>query len=368
MKIIKKYYRKLKAFKMAFVEFKKLTKKSKVTKDNTAKSLVIELSDPSIYNRYFYNFIKFFDLCGYTIYWPDFTLTNYRKKYFNRNQHHSNYFNLIFQENLISFKKAPDHADEKIVLTDSTLSADYFYLKRNNDVSDSKKLYFVPMSMHPLFYHKGYWNNLEPNVKKRKKTIIFAGNFRKEDYNQFDQKLFQMSNRLETRDFLLKNIYYNEINTKSELDDFIKIKDDDSKVLILDAQKVTIPNHEWRFYLSEFCFFLALPGTKMPLCHNLVEALSCGCIPIIHQEYAKLLAPKLNHSKNALIYSSFESLEVLIAKAMAMSATEINQLSKNSYNYYKDNMTPNAVVKNIQSRNLEKIYLQAEYNSVELIK
>ena len=139
------------------------------------------------------------------------------------------------------------------------------------------------MSMHPLFYHKGYWNNLESTLKTRKKSIFFSGNFKNEDYSQFDQELFKMSNRLETRAFLSEKKYYKKINTKNELDDFIQNKDDDSRVLIIDAHKVKIPNHEWRFYLCEFHFFLALPGTKMPLCHNLVEALSCGCIPIIHQ-------------------------------------------------------------------------------------
>lgn len=86
MKKIKKHYRKLVNFKTAFFEFKKLTKKSRVTEVNSDKLLVIELSDPSFYNRYFYNFIKFFDICGYSIYWPDFTLTDYRKKYFNKSR------------------------------------------------------------------------------------------------------------------------------------------------------------------------------------------------------------------------------------------------------------------------------------------
>tara|TARA_R110002012_G_scaffold280626_1_gene469227 strand:- start:3709 stop:3903 length:195 start_codon:yes stop_codon:yes gene_type:complete len=58
-----------------------------------------------------------------------------------------------------------------------------------------------------------------------------------------------------------------------------------------------------------------------------------------------LLVPELIHFKNALIYSSFESLEVLVTKALTMSPKEVIELSNNSYNYYKVNMSPDAVVK-----------------------
>lgn len=174
-----------------------------------------------------------------------------------------------------------------------------------------------------------------------------------------------MPNRLETIDFIVKTQYYYYLNTKSELNDFINNINLDSKVLIIDAQETKIPIQEWRSYLNENYFFFALPGTKMPLCHNLVEALSCGCIPIIYKEYALLLSPELVHLKNALVYGNLESLETLMDQVFKMSQIQVEELTSNCSDYYKNYLNPYAVVGNIENKTSKQLFLQAEYNSVK---
>lgn len=109
MKKLNKLYRKVKNLKSAYLEFKNITQYDLDENDSSKNSLIIELSDPALFNRYFYNLLKFFKICGYVIYWPGFNFKNYRKNYYQKNT--------IPQITLISFfKKILSPSKENLAL------------------------------------------------------------------------------------------------------------------------------------------------------------------------------------------------------------------------------------------------------------
>ena len=56
--------------------------------------------------------------------------------------------------------------------------------------------------------------------------------------------------------------------------------------------------------LAKFRYYMAYPGVFMPFSHNVFEAMSVGCIPIIEDKYADLFQPKLEHLKNSFKFST----------------------------------------------------------------
>ncbi len=131
-----------------------------------------------------------------------------------------------------------------------------------------------------------------------------------------------------------------------------------------------IPIEEVRDLTSKFKYYLCCPGVVMPLCHNIIEAMSVGTVPIIQKQYAEVMYPNLVHLKNALIFENLEDLDHLIETHL-FEITEENfeEMKKNVLAYYQDFLTPNAVVKSINN-NIGKsvIYLNAEHRSINLIK
>jgi glycosyltransferase involved in cell wall biosynthesis len=71
----------------------------------------------------------------------------------------------------------------------------------------------------------------------------------------------------------------------------------------------------------------------MPMCHNVLEAMSVGVVPIIN--YENWLNPTLIDEKNALLYQSEESILDVIDKALEMNDAAYATLQHNVKEYYR---------------------------------
>jgi hypothetical protein len=89
---------------------------------------------------------------------------------------------------------------------------------------------------------------------------------------------------------------------------------------------------KWLTDLRRTDFFLCLPGSHMPMCHNAVEAISMGCIPILC--YENWFMPNLVHGVNCLSYCDLDGVKRAIDTALAMSQKDISLLRSNVWNYY----------------------------------
>ena len=105
-------------------------------------------------------------------------------------------------------------------------------------------------------------------------------------------------------------------------------------------------------------FFLACPGTRMPLCHNLIEALSCGSIPII--QYHKYLTPELIDGENCLTFHDEDTLRQAIQRAMEMPETEILKMRAAALRYYEDNLTEGQFAKRLLDTPSKQVTLASQ--------
>lgn len=325
------------------------------------KVIVVNISDTRIYKRYYYTFIKFLTLAGYTVYFPNVDFKHYR---FNIYKKKTNLYRFTFDEKFIVYNIPPKKAEVVLTITDNMLSSDYFspmFLKSNKS---SNNIFYVPMAMHPILYKNNIWNKTLDERTPKKKSIFMVGTLEDLAYSRIESTPFQIESRTEIHNYLKQKKLLTKINSLNELEDFISSSQDE-RCIVLDGTKTPISIEKLRITLNSFCFYLALPGVFMPLSHNIIEALSTGAIPILHKNYANIMKPELQHMHNALIYEDLKNLESMIKLAYKMEDQTLKNMKFNVKSYYESHLTPNAITKKIISKNFEIIYLLTGIPSVE---
>lgn len=329
--------------------------KPKLTpKGNSNKCVFVDLKHNQ-YSRYLYILLKFFHMNNYDIYLkPRFMLLYHIKRELHTP--------LILTEGLVHFsRKCPD--ENAFVISDSNFSADYFTQLLTNEYS--KNSFHIPMSQHPLMYHDRLWNSEIENNSKRKKSILAIGNFDPKIYNEINkEKKFAVISRVDIDNFLKEKPFYLAPATIEEF----RNNSIGHQVIIIKTSNFSVPMHILRDTISKFDFYFALPGSIMPFAHNIIEAMSVGTIPFLEETYARLFRPRLEHGKNAITFDGYSDLVEKINFVFELEDKIIFELRKNVNEYYNRYLTPKSVIEAISSSNYEKIFLQAEYNSVRLLQ
>ena len=83
-------------------------------------------------------------------------------------------------------------------------------------------------------------------------------------------------------------------------------------------------------------FFLAPPGWVMPHCHNIVEAMSVGTIPITN--YGGYLTPPLEDGATCLAFDTPEGAVAAVRRALAMPPAEIAAMRAHVARYYDEHL------------------------------
>jgi len=156
------------------------------------------------------------------------------------------------------------------------------------------------------------------------------------------------------------------INTLQERlgDDIILLKDAvllkephgttySDKCVIVDTNNIRIEEHDWLSSLAKADFFLSPPGIVMPMCHNIIEAMSVGTIPITN--YPEWLLPNLTHMKNCITFDDKNDLIHQINSALTMNPEQITLMRKNVLAYYEEHLKPSAFIRTLESRPDNKI-------------
>ncbi len=205
--------------------------------------------------------------------------------------------------------------------------------------------------MHPFIYKYFLTPTSLPDLKKSDRTIkiFFAGGTHKVRYADVKvKKFFNVIPRLEVIKFILENF-----------DDCIRLQKDSDKLILnrllnsseyinkVIISEVKTEEDNWLKMLSKTDFFICPPGAKIPFCHNSVEAMSMGAIPIL--EYGNLFSPHLENFKNCLSYTNYEELKMAIEKALTMQQSEIENMRKNVLSYYNNYLSLNSIAKKIKT-------------------
>ncbi len=315
-----------------------------------------------VLNRYLFNFIKFFTLNDYTVYLP-YDSSVIGKLSFDNKSGEPKYASMILKEKIKIGK--PIKKSGVSWITKEQLSNDFF----NSEYYDNKLYYHVPMSKYPLMYNSEYLSISTDFVCSRKKSGFISGNFDNKRYKQITKNnYFDIPNRVEIFNYIGSQSYNRKIKTYNELVDFIE-SDEDNIVLLINAEDdFRLSFSELIKTLERFSFFIALPGVVMPQSHNVIEAMSAGCIPIIHDTYANLFIPPLVNNETALIYKNKKELNDLLIECFARSQEGISILRKNVVDYYDLYLSPSSVVEKIVNNQFDKIFIQAEHISLYLLE
>lgn len=325
------------------------------------KVLEIDISDLHP-NRYLYSFLKFFDLCGYTVFIP-------RKKDALRNilesTHRFSFMPNLLEEGFVKF--GSPLVKNKLVITKEQLSNDYFSASKKEELSCST--YHVPICEFPFYYNILYSNKKYFHNSQRKNSVFMAGNIDVNYYNSIQgSPFFNILSRFEVSEFIKQQDYFVHFTNFGHLLHFINDSVDEKVVIINTTTDFRIENKQLKSICSSFRFYLALPGIDMPQAHNIIEAMSCGCIPIMHETYAGQFKPPLKNNFNAFVYGSLKELDTLIRKVFELNINESVRLKKNVISYYERELSPNAIVEKVEKGNFERIYILAEADSLFFLK
>ena len=97
----------------------------------------------------------------------------------------------------------------------------------------------------------------------------------------------------------------------------------------------------------------------MPMCHNIVEGMAAGCIPITN--YAGWFWPPLTDGENCLTFTDPPSLLAAVRRALSLPAGEIARLRAGVLEYYDTHLSPTVVPAHIDALpDGATVYLQTE--------
>ena len=118
--------------------------------------------------------------------------------------------------------------------------------------------------------------------------------------------------------------------------------------VVLSDSGTGIPPSEWMPNIARADFFLCAPGIVMPMCHNLIEAMAVGTIPILN--YPEWMDPDLTHLRDCLVFEGEDDLVAKVRLALAMPSRQIADMRANVVRYYEANLRPDVLVGAVEAR------------------
>jgi hypothetical protein len=303
-----------------------------------------------IYSRYFYSFVKFLQMEGVAV---DLRFRAESLHAISRAQ----YGQMVLSERLVSLGRTSGGK----VLGDQqgcTRIEPFDFTP-----SRSPGVYDIPMAQHPLMYSRGLWD--QPfEASSPRAAILFVGNSEPGTYGKIDSDgVFDVIGRIRLREILVANGLVRDLAAGESVE-----SGGDGVVTLVDSSVNSIPMESFRQTVACYSFFLCAPGVFMPLCHNLVEAMSVGSIPVIQRAYAEILEPVLEHGKNAILFEGENDLADEVKRVLGMGREEIAGMRAAVLEYYQRNLTPRAVVARVLSPETGKIRMLAGERSVDLLR
>ncbi|MGJ8677474.1 MAG: hypothetical protein ACSHX0_08150 [Akkermansiaceae bacterium] len=301
----------------------------------------------NVMGRYLYHLITEFEACGYHIAFVDrhrflgtFLVKEYKTK--------------ILQHNYSLLKKPPAHRDQIVFVTDNAKNQETNFEKKilisyehhipvNSSESSTPEIAF-PFFVHPTVHESNQVEEFHHTMDEnslRQLRLLFAGNakFPKYDAPVLEKK-YQVLSRYKMLQIAENSLTETDIKRPTSYQQLISESDSEPSFTSATIQNCPIPPEHWIKTIGLADFYLACPGVEMPMCHNLIEALAAGSIPIL--QYPQYLDPPLTHGKNCLVFNDKQELISAISNALTMNNLAIKTMRANAILYYKQYLQPGA--------------------------
>lgn len=179
----------------------------------------------------------------------------------------------------------------------------------NPESSRRVRILFSGNTRESIYSGRGIWRKFNPGILSRAKIIAFIN-------HEFRQHIFTVKSREDWEEILKEG--------------------EQPKIVIVDNEYFRIPSKEWRLSLSLSDFFVCPPGKDMPMCHNSIEAMSVGTIPLIN--YPDWFSPNLEAAESCIAFHDTDGLRLAVKSILEMNPEQIYQLRSNVIHYYKRNL------------------------------
>lgn len=309
----------------------------------------------SVGGRYLYHLVTEFEAAGFHVaYTRRFRfLATFRQKTYKR---------LLFDHmfSLINPKEfegacavlVTDSAVDRPFKAEKTIRIDYRHQFPKPGSTDQVAF---PFFVYPKIQESGQMNSLPKTTdEKRRMRVFFAGNTKTPKYDApILAETYKVLSRVKMIRCAINALPKEQVYQPTEFEHLLPAKS--RSLTIAHSQTCEIPSQYWLESLRQSDFFLACPGVGMPLCHNLIEALAVGSIPILqHPQY---LEPALNDQVNCLTFNDETSLTAVIENALKMPQAEIDALRVGALEYYEKFLKPGKFARQLMESPSQEIRL-----------
>jgi hypothetical protein len=208
----------------------------------------------------------------------------------------------------------------------------------------------MPFPLHPAHAGPDLPQRLEDlRSSKRKMRVFFAG-----DTNGYVRNRIHYPAEKLPRSAVVNGVLQRlgaralSVNEKGALDNLLSAQEYANKCVVVDANSFRVEEGRWLKTVASSDFFLCPPGYVMPMCHNVIEAMAVGTIPVI--SYPEWFDPALKNMENCIIFGDERDLIAKMHGVLAMDQRQIAEMRQNVIDYYDTHLTADAFTRNLESR------------------
>lgn len=210
----------------------------------------------------------------------------------------------------------------------------------------------------PFFVHPWVAPVRAPETHEaRPSRLFFGGNTAQGKYDKdVIRAVYGMLSRREMLEVATESISSDRTFKPSDAAEWLS-SSDRHPFVFCETQRCKIPPLRWLEALAKADFFLACPGVGMPLCHNVIEAMAAGSVPIL--QYANYLTPPLSDRVNCLSFKDANGLKATLQEIFDMSDCEIATMRANVRAHYDAHFAP--------GRFAQRLFSGSDQNRVMLL-
>ena len=233
------------------------------------------------------------------------------------------------------------HRDKDLVLTDRLPATEEFGDESWSLLCGRTSVDGLPVMPYPMFpchIDRATPEYLAEQRSTVKNGVFFAGNLQP----RYSRDTMERDFKMLSRGSIVSALQEHFADRMREL----TAAGDPKAIVLRDARLHPIQTEQWLATLAEHRFFICCPGVAQPVCHNIVEAMSVGCVPLV--EYGSRMHPPLEDNVNAICFEGKTGLIEAFDRIDSMSGPRLQELSANVCAYYDRHLCGSSFLRQLQ--------------------